>query len=106
MRVFLDDLRDPPIFDQMTGERLQWDAVVRTAEEAIALVAAGKVTFLSFDHDLGSALSGYDVAKKAEELAHSGAIPPIDYAIHSGNPVGAENIDRAMKAAWRFWKKS
>ena len=102
MKIFLDDIRDPPLFDRVTGERLTW-TVVRTAEEAISLVEAGKVTFISFDHDLGYGLSGYDVAKRIEELAHSGAINPIDYAIHSANPVGAENIDRAMKSAWRFW---
>lgn len=103
MRVFLDDVRDPPLFDRLTGERLVWDAVCRTADELIALVNTGNVRFISFDHDLGHDKSGYDAACYIEKLAAKDKIPRIDYTIHSGNVVGAGNIDRAMKSAHRFW---
>jgi MoaA/NifB/PqqE/SkfB family radical SAM enzyme len=103
MRVFLDDIRDPPKHDRLTGEKLVWDRVIRNGGEAIELVEKGLVTFMSFDHDIGFDYTGYDVAKRIEELAYAGKIPPIDYAVHSANPVGADRIDQAMKSAWRFW---
>ncbi len=103
MRIFLDDLRDAPLFDRLTGAPVQW-AVIRNADEAINLIRSGQVTDISFDHDLGEGKSGYDVALVVEQLAHDKLIPPIDYYIHSGNPVGAGNIDKAMKSAWRFWE--
>ncbi len=105
MRVWLDDIREAPRVDHLTMEDLTWDHVVTTAQEAIALVETGKVTFISFDHDLGApeAATGYDVAKYIEAQAAAGKIPPIEYALHSGNIVGRGNIDAAMKSAWRFW---
>lgn len=103
MRIFLDDIRDPPIFDHITGEPFIWNKVIRSAEELIELVKTGQVTFISFDHDLAGTKTGYDVAKEIEKLAQQKLIPPIGYMIHSGNVVGATNIDRAMKSAFRFW---
>jgi hypothetical protein len=104
MRIYLDDERDPPTKDRF-GEPLPEWTVVRTAQEAIALVATGQVEFIDFDHDLGTKLTGYDVAQYIELLAVDNLIPPIGFAIHSGNPVGAGNIDRAMKSAHRFWEQ-
>jgi hypothetical protein len=107
MRIYLDDLRNPPLFDSLTGEPVKWDQVVRNGRDMIALVETGKISFISFDHDLGeNTPTGYDVAKRIEALAAAGKIKPIDYTIHSANPVGANNIDAAMKSAWRFWEKS
>lgn len=92
MFLFLDDLRTPPP-----------EAILcRTAEEAIALVEQGKVTRISFDHDLGEGLSGYDVAKRIEELVATGQIPMPRWQIHSANPVGRRNIEAAMHAADRL----
>jgi hypothetical protein len=101
MRIYLDDTRDPPLFDA-NGELTHWH-VCRTAREAIKFIEGGEVSFISFDHDLGEDLTGYDVAKRIEELAFAGSLSPIDYSIHSGNLIGAANIDRAMKAAWNTW---
>jgi hypothetical protein len=106
MRIYLDDVRTPPMFDNLTGEKLTWDLIARTAGEIIPLIQAGKVTYISFDHDLGEGLTGYDVAGEIEKQAAAGMIGPIDYDIHSANPVGANNIDAAMKSAWRFWDKA
>jgi len=105
MRIFLDDIRDPPAFDGVTGKPITWDRVCRTGVEALDYVEKGLATFISFDHDLGFGLTGYDVANRIEKLAVTGKIPPIDYAVHSANVVGANNIDKAMKSAWRFWEK-
>ena len=98
LRVFLDDVRMPP-----EGE---WSLVCRSGEELIPLILAGVVTFISFDHDLGSGMTGYDVAKEIEKQAEAGTIPPVDYKIHSANIVGRNNIKAAMEAARRFWNNS
>lgn len=100
MRIYFDDIRDPPLTGTM------FDKVIRTPEELIDLIRTGVVRFISFDHDMGDTtpLTGYDVAKEVEKLAAEGKISPIDYSIHSGNIVGCKNIDAAMKSAWRFWK--
>jgi hypothetical protein len=82
-----------------------YDILVKTAEEAIELIRSGIVSKISFDHDLGEGLTGYDVAKEIEDLAREDKIKPIDYYIHTGNPVGANNIDRAMKQAEKYWSK-
>lgn len=106
MRIWLDDLRPAPRSNWL-GEDEHWDYVVKTAHEAIELVKTGTITYISFDHDLGpeKAGTGYDVARFIEEQAFLGTIPPIDYALHSANPVGRANIDKAMKRAWSFWEK-
>lgn len=44
--------------------------------------------FVSFDHDLGFGVNGYDVAKWIVE----NKIPIAGFAVHSMNPVGAKNI--------------
>ncbi len=96
MKIWLDDLRPAENIDYV---------VCATAEQAIALINLGDVTFISFDHDLGEGLTGYDVAKFIEEGAHTGSIRPIFYKIHSANPVGRKNIEFAMNSALDAWRK-
>lgn len=103
MRIYLDDVREPPKFNSW-GDPIFWDKVCRRADEVIELVKSGVVTFISFDHDLGTEKTGYTVAKAIEELAFNKQIPPIDYAVHSANPIGAMSIDVAMKKAWHYWE--
>ena len=105
MRIWLDDYRPAPEYDKVTGRELPKWTVVKTSAECIKLVETGGVKFISFDHDLLGDDTGYKVAMRIEELAAAGKIPPIDYAVHSGNPVGAKRIDQAMKSAWRFWEQ-
>ena len=98
MRVWLDDIDPmPPDFD----------VHVRTADEAIKLLKAGKVTDISFDHDLGEGTGkeGIDVAKVIEDGAFYGTIPRTAWSIHSDNPPGTANILMAMQSAERFWAK-
>ena len=68
-------------------------SVCRTGEEAIKeLASLSKIPnckiFISFDHDLGYGISGYDVAKWIVE----NQIQITGFAVHSMNPVGAKNI--------------
>lgn len=94
MRLYLDDLRDmPPSFDHCA----------RTASEALALLRTGRVSFLSFDHDLGTEETGYTVASWIERAAFDGTLARLGWAVHSANPVGRANIEIAMRNAERFW---
>jgi hypothetical protein len=102
MRVWLDDLRDMP-FD--------FDHHARTAAEAIQLLATGAVQRISLDHDLGDEGNGtgYEVAKWIEAKAFAwsqgdeNGLPPLEWSIHSQNPVGLKNITQALRNADRFW---
>lgn len=93
--IFLDDLRKNPLNFTLC----------RTAEEAIQLIDTGRVFYISFDHDLGPGKDGYDVAKHIEEKVYNQEILCPYWDIHSGNPVGRDNIKAAMIAAERFDKK-
>lgn len=92
--IFLDDIRNPP-------ENFQ-GVICRTAEEAIKLIKTGEVTFISFDHDLGTEMTGYDVAKFIEEEVYYGRIDCPKWKVHSANPVGAQNIKQAMMNAEQY----
>ena len=98
MRVWLDDVRPKPD---------DFDVHIKDIKSAKELVITGRVTFLSFDHDLGHMsdnYTGYDLAVFVEELAAEGLIPKFGWAVHSSNPVGAEKIRQAMRSADRFWR--
>jgi len=92
-RMFIDDERDPP-----NGET-DW-IVKRCFTGAMHhIYYNGCPDFISFDHDLATHLTGYDVAKELVELDQSGEVKiPKDFAfyVHSQNPVGAENIRKYL----------
>lgn len=86
--IWLDDKRPmPPDFDVHVNDSIR----------------------ISFDHDLGDedgVGDGYDVAKWIEEQAYYGNISPVKWTVHSDNPVGIQDIKRAMKSAERFWNEN
>lgn len=96
IRLWLDDLR------LMPGS---FNRRAKTADEAIEILKTGKVSKISLDHDLGpeEAGTGYDVASWIEEAAYNGELPKLEWAIHSANPVGVQNMRRALQSAERFW---
>lgn len=99
--IFLDDIRQPPSDS--------W-VVVRTTPEAYEtirrLTKMGITMVVSLDHDLGEdkegqALpSGYDLLNWLEkDIATDERFrPDIVFQIHSANPVGRDNMARAIKA--------
>jgi hypothetical protein len=92
--VFLDDKRDPPPGGDWT--------VARTSKEAIRLLAAGGVTYISFDHDLGGGDTGMRVVDWIDErVAADPAFEFPTWRVHSMNPVGRDNIRTAMLAVER-----
>jgi len=103
MKIWLDDqINDMSCPNRHTPEGF---IGVDNAEEAIKMIESGNVEYISFDHDLGDNVkTGYDVALVIEELAYFGKINKIEWDIHSANPVGADNIKKAMISAERFWK--
>jgi hypothetical protein len=107
MRVWLDDqaVRDP-----MDG----W-TVVRTADEAIALLATGNVKMISLDHDLGEIrydpypreITGMDVVNW---MVVNKVFPKI-INVHSFNVIRAKHMVKDLLAVtppevmvkmWRF----
>ena len=99
--IWLDDRRPMPS---------DFDIHVKTAQEAIKVLEdhINDSIRISFDHDLGDSEvvgDGYDVAKWIEEQAYYGNISPVKWSVHSDNPVGIEDIKRAMRSAERFWNE-
>lgn len=97
MKIWLDDLRPAP-------DDGGWIQVFR-AQDAIALLKKGDVEEISLDHDLGlgEVGTGYDVAVAIEQGAESGEIQPLDWHIHSSNPVGRKKMEAALRKADSFW---
>jgi len=94
-RIWLDDIRTMPN---------NFDIWCKTGEEALKYIDSNSVSFISFDHDLGeNSITGYDVAKRIEELAVNNLIDKLEWQVHSANPVGAKNIELAMISTERFW---
>lgn len=98
IRLFLDDVRDPEDY------KIQDVLWVKNYKDAVDQLKTGKVTWISFDHDLGEGKSGYDVAKYIEKGVFNGDIPCPEWQIHSSNPKGRRDIEMAMKSAERFKK--
>jgi hypothetical protein len=97
MKLWLDDKRPMP---------WPYTVHVKTASEAIAELEAGGVTHISLDHDLGDIQktgNGYMVACWIEKAAYEGVLERLEWAVHSMNPIGAENMRRALQNADRFW---
>lgn len=96
MRVFLDDERPAP-----PG----W-TLVRTAEEAIALLESGQVEQLSLDHDLGTpdGPTGYDVLVRIEKILFD---EQIDFRVpeiflHTANSSGRDRMRLAIQSIARL----
>ena len=79
IKVWLDDVRPSPV---------GW-IWVKSADDAIKLVATGEVLALSLDHDLGDVKtkSGGDVLRWLEEQVFDRRFAPPIVEIHTMNPV-------------------
>ena len=97
MRLWIDDIKQPP------DETWIWAKSYKTAVLFI-LKYKDKIAHISFDHDLGEEKTGYDIAKFIEYGAFLRVMPVISWHIHSSNPVGSENIRRAMQRAAEYWR--
>jgi hypothetical protein len=99
MFLFLDDVRN--VEHVYPNSKETW-VTIRKATEAMKLISTGKVEFISFDHDLGTDLTGYDVATFTEELVILGKIKCPDFAVHSSNFPGRKRIWATMRNAMNY----
>lgn len=99
MKLWLDDVRDPVRFGAIG---FVW---AKTAEEAIAHLRTGEVTFASLDHDLTIEQTigtgwptheacGYDVVCWMEE---HGVWPRDGVSVHSMNPAGRARMESVLR---------
>ena len=110
IRLWLDDNRNPqdPVNQQKyfaQGDEL----LVKTPAQALTYLSQGKVSFISFDCDLGM-LNGEKISSKAvanwiEEAAYNGRISRLDWNVHSENPVDKDYVIAAMVNAGKFWDR-
>jgi len=88
VNLYLDDLRPTP----EGFER------VYNFEEFVAFISQnGMPDFISFDHDLGLEKTGFDCAKWLVEYCLDNQVSLPDFAVHSQNPVGKENIEKLLE---------
>lgn len=95
--LYIDDVRLPS--DTYSEETIF--AVARSFAEAIEHIILYKPQFISFDHDLGEGLTGYDIAKTLIELdmlsiGDDYISKDFQFNVHSANPVGKENIQKIL----------
>lgn len=76
---------------------------VYTYQEAVKELLTGDYKLVSLDHDLGTAMTGYDVASWIEYKASTGDLTRLVWIVHSANPVGALRMRQALLSADRFW---
>lgn len=95
MKLWVDDIREPP------GEEWLW---AKNYEEAVATLIYGNVHTLSLDHDLGEDKTGYDIVCLIErQIGKGGWWRPVpEILVHSANPVGRDNINRAIDSIQRL----
>lgn len=94
MRIFLDDERVPKVE--------QFDVVLRCAnafKNYVENLGEQKISYISFDHDLGLGETGYGVVKWLVEfdLDHQILDKDFTFNVHSANPVGAKNIQSYLE---------
>lgn len=96
--LYIDDEREPKT-------ARSW-IIARTYDDAISIIGElGVPSYLSFDHDLGTGLSGYDIAKWIVEQDLDGTLSiPTDFQfnVHSANPVGRRNIECLLDSYLSF----
>lgn len=122
-RLFLDDERRPDDVKWVDLPLGPWTIVRSYAAFVETVERLGIPGFVSFDHDLGKEAMGrviagikdweYDSMKErtgyhcaawlVQHCLDKGVAIP-DYAVHSMNPIGADNIRAAMESGKRVEK--
>lgn len=103
MKIWLDDLREPP--DSSWIWRKDVMGCLRLIKTLLAAPKGDQeILTIDFDHDLGEDLTGYTVACWLEEHADLFE-QPIEWNVHSWNPVGAPKIVSAMRSFDRIFHR-
>lgn len=89
MKVFFDDLRDPPDNTWM---------VSRSFDHAIRLLSTIVATHISLDHDMGEGeRSGYELLCWIEERVFVDGWPMPEITVHSQNPSGRAKMELTIR---------
>lgn len=86
MKLWVDDMRQPPEFD---SEPWVW---AQTSADALEILQACRPVVLALDHDLGQ-WTGTDDTTRPIALYLAESIPafwPVVITVHTANPVGRE----------------
>jgi hypothetical protein len=95
LRLWLDDEREIPD---------EYNTVVRTVEQAKALIMQGNVEAISLDNDLGVGYTqGHELAKWIKEEAIAGRLAPLSVSVHTGNPWYAIMMWGYIEEAMNAW---
>jgi hypothetical protein len=94
-KLFLDDERYP--IDNNFK-------IARTYDDAVKLILEyGMPEYVSFDHDLGEELTGYDFAKCLIDYhLFNNKKWNVEYFVHSQNPIGKNNIIEIIERFKKF----
>jgi hypothetical protein len=117
--LYLDDVRVPT--DSYTGKSAEGWTIVRSYDEFVKIITEkGLPYIISFDHDLADEhvydyilnvrregtinydkyreKTGLSCAKWLVEYCMDKNLPLPGYAVHSANPIGAENIKSYLES--------
>jgi hypothetical protein len=100
--LFLDDERDLSYID--TSHTGTWWVARSSAEAKSLILTLGLPTYIAFDHDLGGEDKAMTLLYWLDAEGYVEAFPPPKWGLHSGNPVGRENIAAFMNSWAKFWK--
>lgn len=110
--LWLDDLRDPSQgqfkiwLNLAFGEHLDVTWVKDYDEFVTYLTENSMPDGISWDHDLGTGLTGLDCAKWLIEYCMNNAVRLPKYFVHSHNPVGRDNIQGYLDNYLKFQEPS
>lgn len=102
MKIFLDDERYPPdIGDNFLIVR-SYDLFKSELDDLVYF--GDKLSFISWDHDLGEDKTGLDCAKLLVryDMDHGILSNDFSYYVHSQNPVGKANIESYLTSYFKF----
>ena len=109
-KLLLDDNRSLKEIYEITKNQIYLDKywiIVRNYREFIyQIFIEGIPEIISFDHDLGIELTGYDCAKSLISFCHNYNIIFPNYLVHSMNPIGKSNIIQLIDGYKRRYQKT
>lgn len=102
--LWIDDVR--PINEEFASKSNIRIWATNSADALNILKEWGNgIEAIGFDHDLGGDDTSMPVARWLEEQAYYGRIDPIEWFIHSANPVGRANLEATLTKADEYWSK-
>ena len=97
LKIWLDDVRPEPSNRYLPFKKAE--GLLSFIEEVLE-GDLSKVEVFDLDHDLGDGMNGYEFIKAIISRVLDGRIVHADsprWVIHSSNPVGAKNMEAAIR---------